>query len=70
MTYHLRHVSNSYVTFEAILPWKARLVMLTMIWFLFGMNSYVILLQKFFAKLTLKWFVLGMGSYKCGSPSA
>ena len=42
MMYQLRHVS-SYVIFEAIFPWKARLAMLTLIWFLFGMNSYVIL---------------------------
>ena len=44
--------------------------MLTLIWFLFGMNSYVIFLQNLFAKLTLQWFLFGMGSYKCGTPSA
>ena len=43
MMYQLRHVSL-YVIFEAILPWKARLAMLTLIWFLFGINSYVIFL--------------------------
>ena len=35
--------------------------MLTLIWNLFGMNSYV---QNLFAKLTLQWFLFGMGSYK------
>ena len=43
--------------------------MLTLIWFLFGMNSYVIFLQNLFAKLTLQWFLFDMGSYKCGTPS-
>ena len=33
-----------------ILPWKAHLAMLTLIWFLFGMNSYVIFLQNLFRK--------------------
>ena len=52
-----------FVIFEAILPWKAHLAMLTLIWFLFGISSMWFFCKTLSAMLTLIWFLFGMIPY-------